>query len=142
VSLLDGKGTPNMVERAWILPPSSRIGPITPQEREQVIKSSPVYGHYEQAVDRESAYEKLAPAGKPRMETTPASGQAPGAAPAGGGVMDVLGNILLGSTGPRGGHKDGMLEAAAKSAARSVGSQVGREIMRGVLGGLLGGRKR
>jgi hypothetical protein len=101
-----------------------------------------VYGHYEQTVDRESAYEKLAAAGKQRMDAAPAPGQPAGTAPASGGVMDVLGGILLGSTGPRGGHKEGMLEAAAKSAARSVGSQVGREILRGVLGGLLGGRKR
>jgi uncharacterized protein len=144
VSFLDAKGTPSMVERAWILPPSSRIGPVTPQEREQAIKASPVYGHYEQTVDRESAYEKLAAAGKQRMEAAPAPGHPAGAAPTsgGGGVMDVLGGILLGSTGPRGGHKEGVLEAAAKSAARSVGSQVGREIIRGVLGGLLGGRKR
>jgi DNA helicase HerA-like ATPase len=142
VSFLDAKGAPSMVERAWILPPSSRIGPVTPQEREQTIKASAVYGHYEQTVDRESAYEKLSTAGKQRMEAAPAQGQPSGTAPASGGVMDVLGGILLGSTGPRGGHKEGMLEAAAKSAARSVGSQVGREILRGVLGGLLGGRKR
>ena len=144
VSFLDANGTPNMVERAWILPPSSRIGPVAPQERQQAIKASSVYGHYEQTVDRESAYEKLSAAGKQRMEAAPAQGQPAGTAPAsgGGGVMDVLGGILLGSTGPRGGHKEGVLEAAAKSAARSVGSQVGREIMRGVLGGLLGGRKR
>jgi len=142
VSFLDAKGTPSVVERAWILPPSSRIGPITPQERQQVIKSSPVYGHYEQSVDRESAYEKLAAAGKQRMQAAPAPGPAAGTAPAGGGVLDALGGILLGTTGPRGGHKEGVLEAAAKSAARSVGSQVGREIIRGVLGGLLGARKR
>jgi hypothetical protein len=143
VSFLDAKGTPTIVERAWILPPSSRIGPATAQEREQAIKSSPLHGQYEQTLDRESAYEKLTAAGKQRMETAPIQGPATaGPAPAGGGVMDVLGGILLGSTGPRGGHKEGMLEAAAKSAARSVGSQVGREIIRGVLGGLLGGRKR
>jgi DNA helicase HerA-like ATPase len=144
VSFLDAKGTPDMVERAWILPPSSRIGPVAPQERQQAIKASSVYGHYEQTVDRESAYEKLSAAGKQRMEAAPAQGQPVGTGPAsgGGGVMDVLGGILLGSTGPRGGHKEGVLEAAAKSAARSVGSQVGREIMRGVLGSLLGGRKR
>jgi len=142
VSFLDAKGTPSVVERAWILPPSSRIGPVTAQERQQSIKSSPLYGHYEQSVDRESAYEKLAAAGKQRMQAAPAPGQAAGTAPAGGGVLDALGGILLGTTGPRGGHKEGVLEAAAKSAARSVGSQVGREIIRGVLGGLLGGRKR
>jgi len=142
VSFLDAKGTPSVVERARILPPSGRIGPVTPQERQQLIKSSPVYGHYEQSVDRESAYEKLAAAGKQRMQAAPAPGQPAGTAPAGGGVLDALGGILLGTTGPRGGHKEGVLEAAAKSAARSVGSQVGREIIRGVLGGLLGGRKR
>jgi DNA helicase HerA-like ATPase len=150
VSFLDEKGRPTMVERAFILPPGSRIGPITAEERRQVIKASLVAGHYEQAVDRESAYEKLAAA---RGGTTTASGgsansgaatgnpSAP-AAQDGGGIAGELGKILLGSTGPRGGRKEGVLEAAAKSAARAVGSQVGREIIRGVLGGLLGGRRR
>ena len=59
-------------------------------------------------------------------------------ASAGGGVVDALSNILLGSTGPRGGRREGALEAAAKSAARTIGSQV----VRGVLGSLLGGRRR
>src|SRR5207248_765402 len=59
VSLLDAKGTPGMVERAWILPPSSRIGPLTADERSTIIKASLLYGHYEKAEDRESAYEKL-----------------------------------------------------------------------------------
>ena len=150
ISFLDEKGRPTMVERAFILPPGSRIGPITAEERQQVIKQSLVAGHYEQAVDRESAYEKLAAA---RGGTTTASGNSanPGAATGNaspstaqdsGGIAGELGKILLGSTGPRGGRKEGMLEAAAKSAARAVGSQVGREIIRGVLGGLLGGRRR
>ena len=59
VSFLDAKGTPAIVERAWILPPASRIGPLTPAERQAVISASVVKGHYEQAVDRESAYEKI-----------------------------------------------------------------------------------
>src|SRR6476646_3161372 len=59
ISLLDEKGRPTPVERAFILPPASRIGPITDEERAAIIKSSLVYGHYEQTVDRESAYEKL-----------------------------------------------------------------------------------
>jgi DNA double-strand break repair helicase HerA and related ATPase len=147
VSFLDEKGRPTIVERAWILPPASRIGPITAQERQQCIDTSLVHGHYEQTVDRESAFEKLKAAAQTRMGTAPAgsgnasaSTQAPAgtAQPAGGGVMDALSNILLGSTGPRGGHREGMLEAAAKSAARSLGNQV----VRGVLGSLLGGRRR
>jgi DNA helicase HerA-like ATPase len=146
VSFLDEKGSPTMVERAWILPPASRIGPITAQERQQCIDASLVHGHYEQTVDRESAYEKLKAAAQTRMGSAPASAggaaqtQAPAGTPAGtgGAVIGALSNILLGTTGPRGGHREGMLEAAAKSAARSIGSQV----VRGVLGSLLGGRKR
>ncbi len=137
VSFLDEKGRPGVVERAWILAPGSRIGPATPEERQRTIQASPVYGHYEKIEDRESAYEKLTAAAAAKME---AAQTKPTAALAeGGSLMDTLGGILMGSTGPRGGRREGMLEAAAKSAARSVGSQLGREIMRGVLGGLLGG---
>ena len=59
VSFLDAKGTPGVVERALVCPPHGQIGPITPEQRSQIIKGSVVYGHYEQEVDRESAYEKL-----------------------------------------------------------------------------------
>lgn len=57
VSFLDEKGAPQMVERAYILPPQSQIGPITEEERNQVIHDSLVYGVYEKLIDRESAYE-------------------------------------------------------------------------------------
>jgi DNA helicase HerA-like ATPase len=134
VSFLDEKGRPGVVERAWILPPASRIGPITPDERKAVMATSPVKGVYETTVDRESAYEKLA--GR-------ASASAGGAAsPAGGqgGILDSLkgslGGLMAGS-----GRKDSLVEAMAKSAVRTVGSSIGREIVRGVLGSLLG-RKR
>ncbi|HEU5284717.1 MAG TPA: helicase HerA-like domain-containing protein [Burkholderiales bacterium] len=137
VSFLDEAGRPAVVERAWVLPPGTRIGPATLEERKAVITASAIHGHYEAAEDRESAYEKLKAHAAQRMEDTPS--QAAGTDEARGGVMDLLGGILMGSTGPRGGRREGMLEAAAKSAARSVGSQLGREIARGVLGGLLGG---
>ena len=139
VSFLDEKGRPTVVERAWILAPGTRIGPATPEERKAAIASSPVYGHYEAAEDRESAYEKLKAHAAQRMQETPSKPPPTPAGAPGGSVMDALGGILMGSTGPRGGRREGILEAAAKSAARSVGSQLGREIMRGVLGGLLGG---
>jgi len=146
VSFLDEKGRPTVVERAFVLPPASRIGPLTADERQAVIKGSVIYGHYEAAVDRDSAYEKL----KARTAAAPA---APGAAPAqeqqapassGGGWLGELGNILGGSSGSGGRIKggDSVLEAAAKSAARAIGSQVGREIIRGVLGSILGGTSR
>jgi DNA helicase HerA-like ATPase len=136
VSFLDEKGRPAVVERAWILAPGGRIGPVTPEERKAAITASTVYGRYENAEDRESAYEKLRAHAAQRL---PEASSKPTPSAAGGSAMDALRDILVGSTGPRGGRREGMLEAAAKSAARSVGSQLGREIMRGVLGGLLGG---
>ena len=152
MSVLDEKGTPTVTERAWIAPPSSQIGPIADADREAVRKRSlGIYGHYDQTVDRESAYEKLKArteeraggvggAGLPAEAGTAKVGAPPPAS--GGGLSDALSNILLGSTGPRGGRREGMIEAAAKSAARSVGSNLGRAILRGTLGGIFGGSSR
>ena len=146
VSFLDEKGRPCMVERALIVPPASRIGPITAEERQAVIQGSVIFGHYEQTVDRESAYEKLKGRAQARQGAPAAAGQdATGASSgqtAAGGIMDALGGILGGTTGPRGGHREGALESAARSAARAIGSQVGREIVRGVLGSIFGGARR
>ena len=141
VSFLDEKGRPAMVERAFILPPASRIGPLTADERAAVIKGSLLFGHYEQAIDRESAYEIL------RGRSAQAPGSADGApagtaapAPSGGGLGDVLGDIFGGAPAAKGGRRsDSLVETLAKSAARALGSQVGREIVRGVLGSILGG---
>jgi uncharacterized protein len=148
VSVLDEKGIPGMVERAFIYPPLSQIGPITPQQRQQIITSSVVYGTYEKTVDRESAYERL----KGRAESAPQQAppqqqyqqpqyqqtQAPQQQSSGGGFMGQLGTLFGGTTGPRGGHREGLGEAMAKSAVRAVGSSVGRQLIRGVLGGLMG----
>ena len=155
VSFLDEKGRPTIVERAFILPPASRIGPLNASERKAVIEASLVFGVYENALDRESAYEKLrgAPAaaaappangGASPIPPTQPQTQAPAQAePAsGGGWLGGLGDLLGGTTGPRGGRREGVAEALAKSAARAIGSQVGREIIRGVLGSMLGGSAR
>jgi DNA double-strand break repair helicase HerA and related ATPase len=138
VSFLDEKGRPNVVERAFVLPPSSRIGPVSDAERAAAIKASALFGHYEKTVDRESAYEKLKDRIAARQDTAPA----PASAEQKGGIMDTLGGVLVGRTGPRGGHHDGLLDAMAKGAARTIGSQIGREVVRGVLGSILGGGKR
>ncbi|HYV96374.1 MAG TPA: helicase HerA-like domain-containing protein [Gemmatimonadaceae bacterium] len=149
VSLLDAKGTPGITQRAWVLPPASRIGPITPDERRGLIESSVVAGVYEKTVDRESAFEILqqraqasaAAAQQVPPARSPFGGgqQAPPAQPSGGGgVLGGLGGILFGTTGPRGGVHPGLLDAFAKSAVRSAGSSLAR----GVLGSLLGGRRR
>jgi len=137
VSLLDEKGVPGITERAFICPPASQVGPITAEERKSLIGSSLVAGVYENPVDRESAFELLKarvedaslPAGQARDATTQPEG----------GLLADLGDVLLGSTGPRGGRREGVLDSMLKSAARSVGTAVAREITRGVLGSLLGG---
>jgi DNA helicase HerA-like ATPase len=145
VSFLDEKGRPAIVERVYVLPPATRIGPATPNERKAVMAASPVAGVYEKSVDRESAYEKLkvrAAASPPASALPNAPSGEAGATSAGGGLMGGLKDILFGSTGPRGGRREGMAEAMAKSAARSVGTSIAREITRGVLGSLMGGGKR
>jgi DNA helicase HerA-like ATPase len=151
VSCLDEKGTPTIVERAWILPPASRIGPISEAERRAVIESSVIRGHYETTVDRESAYEKLhartAERGEsPAVTTAPGRSSLPAPTPmpttSGSEVGGALTDLIFGKTGPRGGRHEGILEAAAKSAARSMGSGLGRQLLRGVLGSFLGSGRR
>jgi hypothetical protein len=137
VSFLDDKGRPNIVERVFVVPPGSHLGPISDDERRKIIQSSPVYGHYEKTVDRESAYEKLKGRTEEKHEETSKAQPAPAQT-----TPNVLADVLFGKTGPRGGKQSqGLLEAMAKSAARTVGSQVGREIIRGVLGSILGKRR-
>jgi hypothetical protein len=142
VSLLDEKGRPGVVERVYVLPPGSQIGPITGEQRKALIEGSLVAGVYDKTVDRESAYEAL----KQRAVASADTAQemtAPGQPPADkGGLWGQLSDMVFGSKGPRGGRREGLAEAAAKSAIRSIGSAVGREIVRGALGGILGGGTR
>ncbi len=146
VSFLDAKGTPTVTERAWVYPPASQIGPITPEERKALIASSVVAGVYEKEVDRESAQEMLQAranaATAPGAAPAPSAGGGPFAAPAPSapsamsGALSGLGGLIFGSTGPRGGKHDGLVDLMAKSAARSAGSSISRTILRGVLGSL------
>ncbi|MGE0405458.1 MAG: helicase HerA-like domain-containing protein [Candidatus Korobacteraceae bacterium] len=123
VSFLDAKGMPEPVERALIRPPASRIGPITREERQNIIRNSVLHGTYERQVDRESAYERLKhraeKAPEPMAKSTGAAAPArrPGRPP------------------------DTLMEAMAKSAVRAAGGQLGRQILRGVLGSIFGSRR-
>lgn len=140
VSLLDERGQPGMVERVRIVPPRSRIGPITPQERRSLMDQSLVAGVYEKLVDRESAYERLS-----RAHATPPAG-----APSGGGFFSGLfgETAAFPTPGPRsapanrGRTPESLVQAMAKSAVRTVGSSIGRELVRGIMGSLFGGRRR
>ena len=138
ISFLDAKGSPSVVERAMVIAPCSRMGPVTDDERNGLINHSPVYGKYEEEIDRESAFEKL----QAGVQASPQQQNAPAAkgdaAAADDGIMGGLKDILFGSTGPRGGKRDGMVQTMAKSAARQVANQ----LVRGMLGSLLGGRRR
>ncbi len=144
VSLLDAKGAPGVTERAWMLAPGSQIGPITDAERGRIIASSSIAGHYEKAVDRESAFEMLKARAGGGVATPAPLGKDKDAqaATSSGGIWEGLSDVLFGSTGPRGGKREGVVDAMAKSAARSVGSSLARELTRGVLGSLLGGGSR
>ena len=145
VSFLDANGSPGVTERAFILPPVSQIGPITMDERKELMQSSIVVGVYEQEIDRESAFELLqARSGGGRSQGNSTQTTPPGILrkPAGEGILADLGDLLLGSSGKRGGRHESVLDAFAKSAARSVGSSIAREITRGVLGSILGQKRR
>jgi uncharacterized protein len=131
VSFLDEKGSPAPVERAYVCPPQSRIGPANDAERSQLIQGSLLYGHYEKAVDRESAYEIL----KSRAQQSPEPGEAEQGFDWGG----LFGGGNNESQRKGGRPRDSVLETAAKSAARTIGSELGRQVLRGVLGSILGG---
>ncbi len=143
VSFLDAKGRPSITERVYVLPPGSQIGPITPQQRQALMAGSLVAGVYEKVVDRESAYEKLKGRAEQTAAQAPANGKgAATAPPEEGGLLGGLNDVLFGSTGPRGGKRDGLAQTMAKSAVRTMGTTLGREILRGVMGSIFGGRKR
>lgn len=138
ISFLDEKGSPSMVQRASVIAPFSRMGPVTDDERNGLINHSPLSGKYEEAVDRESAYEMLSKgvqAASDKANAPPAKGQK---VDVDDGILGGLKDILFGSTGPRGGKRDGVVQSVTKSAARQITNQ----IIRGVLGSIMGGRKR
>jgi uncharacterized protein len=111
-----------MVERAFIVPPASQVGPIGADERAQLIRGSSLLSRYEKTVDRESAYEKLT--GRTREKA----------------VVETKAERT-----PAARQTQSVIEAVTKSAARAIGSELGRQIMRGVLGSILGsasGRRR
>jgi hypothetical protein len=145
VSMLDEEGKPGIVDRAKIVPPRSQVGAITPEQRKQIIQSSNVAGHYEKAVDRESAYEKLQARAGGKAESAGALPATPGASAPEAAKPSLFGqieSIFQPTVGPRGAIHDSMATSMAKSAVRAASSQMGRQIVRGILGSFLGGGRR
>ncbi|HLU79065.1 MAG TPA: helicase HerA-like domain-containing protein [Burkholderiaceae bacterium] len=135
VSTLDESGRPTPTQRAWVVAPGSRIGPVSEAERRQLAAASLMAGKYQQAIDRESAYEILLK----RAESMPVkNGSKANGKPeaADSGVMGAVSDFLFGSTGPRGGRRDGVVQSVAKSMVRRAATQ----LVRGVLGSLTGRR--
>ncbi|WP_439647087.1 helicase HerA-like domain-containing protein [Arsenophonus endosymbiont of Aleurodicus floccissimus] len=120
ISFLDEKGRPNIVQRAFVIAPDSRMGVLTTEERNQLLNHSDIYGKYEKILDRKSAYEKLT------NQTTKSTEDS--------GFVGSLKDFLFGSTGPRGGKKEGLVQTATKSVVRQISNQIIR--------GILGDRKR
>jgi Fe2+ transport system protein B len=135
ISMLDEKGIPTMVDRAFVVPPVGHIGPITPEQRQQLLNTSLVAGVYENAVDRESAFEILQ---KKAEERLAAQQQAEAQEAAAKQAADEEKAQRAAARAP-----DTMWESIGKSVARSasssIGRQIGNQIVRGVLGSILGG---
>jgi hypothetical protein len=131
VSFLEEDGTPAMVDRAFVCPPESRVGVITPDERQEVIRNSIHFSNYELTVDRESAFEVLRRRTEQRLDQAqPQASQQE--------------QPRSGEPAPRRGPgrpRDTIVEAFAKSTMRSIGNTIGRQIVRGLLGSILGGRR-
>jgi len=151
VSVLDEKGSPTQVERVMIAPPAARIGPLTDEERAEVMARSPYKAIYNQIIDRESAYEVLK--GRVAQQTQTAQQQE---------IQEQLRveqerifkqqqqereriNKEQGRAQQQASRtsasKDSAVDAFAKSAARAIGSSLGQQIVRGILGSLLGKRR-
>lgn len=136
VSTLDAKGTPNITQRILMLPPASRLGVITDEERSRLMVNSIVAGIYDTTVDSESAYEKL----QARTQAAQIDEVQAKEAADKGGLLDSMGDLF--SNSKKSSRNDSVIESMAKSAMRSVGSNLGRAVVRGVLGSLFGGKRR
>ncbi|MEH3106668.1 MAG: DUF853 family protein [Sphingomonas fennica] len=168
VSLLQADGAPSPVARTLIAPPRSRLGPVTEAERASLIALSPLAGRYDEAVDRESAFEMLAAkaddakaaaaraateaveakvqaeqARKAAMEDKRAEAAAERAAAAQARAEERAAQAAA-RAAAKPSMAEKMLTSAARSAASSIGRQVagsiGSQIVRGLLGGLFRGR--
>ncbi|MCC7134990.1 MAG: DUF853 domain-containing protein [Nitrosomonas sp.] len=143
ISFLDTKGRPCETERVYVLPPGSQLGPITPDQRQQLLRNSLVADVYENMVDRESAYEMLQAHTRARSGATDTRAGTANSKSfrTEGGLGTIINETLFGRTGPRGGQYDGLVQSMAKSVVRGMASGVGRQIIRGVLGSILGGKR-
>jgi DNA helicase HerA-like ATPase len=137
VSFLDEKGIPSEVERAWVLPPTGQIGPISQEQREKIIKESLVYGHYEQTIDRESAFEVLKGRAEEAVKQTARTAEQKRADFQAKQAEAAHKESEKASKKP--GFFQRILAAFSTSAAHRLGNFISKEIERGLLGSIFGG---
>ncbi len=142
VSTLDEKGVPTMVERAFVVPPSGQIGPITPEQRAALIANSLVAGVYENVLDRESAYEMLQVAADTRAAEQAAAAEAEMIAKQEEQIAKEEAKAARGSSSRNDSLVESVTKSVARSASSSIGRQVGNAIVRGVLGSIFGGKSK
>lgn len=135
ISFLDEKGRPSIVEKAFVIPPRSKIGPIAPERRKEIMEQSIMRGRYERAVDRESAYEQLQVKAL-RVKEEKAAGERARQEREERSVTRGRYNEQP-RRGRPGRKPDTMVEKLSKTAVSTVGRQVARELVRGILGSLL-----
>ncbi|MDX2507311.1 MAG: DUF853 family protein [Gammaproteobacteria bacterium] len=123
VSVLANDGAPTPVERIFICPPGSRMGPLSELERLEIINRSPLKGRYDELIDRESAYEILKQRAEQELQSENTAAER-SSTPA--------------KEKSRSSNRQSYTEAITKSVLRSVGSSLGRQIVRGIMKTLLG----
>lgn len=145
VSFLDEKGIPAMVERAFILPPSGQIGPITDDERKRIMQTSPVFGVYERVVDRESAYEILTKrmnqdnAEKQELEEAERKAKEATARAKEQAAIERAERAQRRADGPD--IFTEITKQTGKAITRNISNTIGRQLVRGILGSIFGGRR-
>jgi hypothetical protein len=157
VSLLMADGAPTPVERTLIAPPRSRVGPVTPAERGDIVNASPIAGEYDERINRESAWEMLnaraaeaaerseadkRAALQAKLDASAAAIAAKEAAAAAKVLERERAAAARAAARPQPkSFTEKMIESTARSAATSVGRQLGgnlgAKLLRGLLGGLL-----
>ena len=132
VSVLEAKGIPSMVGRTMIRPPSAQVGPLTPEERRDIMANSPVGGLYDVVVDRDSAFEVLSRKARERQEAEERQRR-----------DDEVTKAERSYQEPRqrrASTRQSPAEAAMNSLARTVANRLGSALVRGILGSLKRGR--
>ncbi|WP_026871935.1 helicase HerA-like domain-containing protein [Inquilinus limosus] len=143
VSFLDPKGIPEVVERALVCPPVSRLGPISDAERKAAIAAGGMDAKYTTPVDRESAYEKLSAKAAEAQQEATAAAEAKAEAKEGPGMAESIFRDVIRNAGSSIGTQLGrsLGRSVGGRSASTLGGTIGRAVVRGILGSIFGGRR-